>query len=42
MKRKGKLKMKRWWVISKEYGEVVPILDDGSGPMEYGQRCSGN
>jgi hypothetical protein len=28
-----------WWeVISPEFGEVVPILDDGTGPMEYG--CS--
>lgn len=32
-----KPKMKRWWVITKEYGQVVPILDDGTGPMEYGR-----
>jgi hypothetical protein len=25
-----------WLVCSPEYGEVVPILDDGTGPMEYG------
>lgn len=25
-----------WLVCSPEYGEVVPVLDDGSGPMEYG------
>lgn len=30
-------RMRRWWVISKEYGQVVPILDDGTGPMEYGR-----
>lgn len=23
-------------VCSPEYGEVIPILDDGTGPMEYG------
>ena len=28
--------MKHWWVVSPEYGEVTPILDDGTGPMEYG------
>src|ERR1700674_701285 len=27
--------MKHWWVVTPEYGEVIPILDDGSGPMEY-------
>ncbi len=27
----------RWFLVaSAEYGEVIPILDDGSGPMEYG------
>ncbi len=27
----------RWYeVVSPEYGEVIPILDDGTGPMEYG------
>ena len=25
-----------WMVCSPEYGEVVPVLDDGTGPMEYG------
>lgn len=25
-----------WLVCSPEYGEVVPILDDGTGPTEYG------
>jgi hypothetical protein len=24
-------------VVSAEHGEVVPILDDGTGPMEYGR-----
>lgn len=28
--------MKRWYVITPEYGQVVPVLDDGTGPMEYG------
>ena len=28
--------MKRWYVVTPEYGEVIPILDDGTGPMEYG------
>lgn len=31
--------MKPWLVCSPEYGEVVPILDDGTGPMEYGADC---
>lgn len=25
-----------WLVSSPEYGEIVPILDDGTGPTEYG------
>ena len=28
--------MNRWWVVSPEYGTVVPVCDDGTGPMEYG------
>jgi hypothetical protein len=28
--------MKRWLVVSREYGVVMPLLDDGSGPTEYG------
>ena len=28
--------MKRWHVITPEYGEVIPITDDGQGPTEYG------
>lgn len=28
--------MARWFVITPEYGEVDPILDDGTGPIEYG------
>ena len=28
--------MPRYAVISREYGTVVPILDDGTGPTEYG------
>ncbi len=28
----------KWFLVcSPEYGEVIPILDDGSGPMEYGR-----
>lgn len=27
--------MKRWLVVTPEYGEVVPILDYGEGPLEY-------
>ena len=29
-------KLKRWLVITPEYGVVVPILDYGQGPIEYG------
>lgn len=25
----------RWYVITPEYGEVIPITDEGQGPMEY-------
>ncbi len=25
-----------WLVVSPEYGVVIPVLDDGTGPMEYG------
>ena len=28
--------LKPWYVISPEYGTVIPILDDGTGPTEYG------
>ncbi len=28
--------LKPWYVVSPEYGTVMPILDDGTGPMEYG------
>ena len=27
--------MKRYYIITPEYGEVVPILDYGQGPVEY-------
>ena len=27
--------MKRWYVVTPEYGVVDPILDDGTGPLEY-------
>jgi hypothetical protein len=27
---------KRWLVYTPEYGMIIPILDDGSGPTEYG------
>ena len=30
------VKLKPWLVASPEYGEVIPVLDDGTGPMEYG------
>ena len=28
--------MPKWWVITPEYGTVVPVLDDGTGPEEFG------
>jgi len=28
--------MKLWRVVTPEYGEVVPVTDEGQGPMEYG------
>jgi hypothetical protein len=28
--------LKRWLVCSPKYGTMVPVLDDGSGPTEYG------
>jgi hypothetical protein len=28
--------LRRWWVVTPQYGRVIPILDDGTGPMEYG------
>ena len=28
--------MKRWYVVTPEYGTVIPVLDTGEGPMEYG------
>ena len=28
--------MKRWYVVTPEYGTVIPITDEGQGPMEYG------
>lgn len=28
--------LKPWLVCSPEYGVVVPITDEGQGPMEYG------
>ena len=27
--------MKRWLVVTPEYGEVIPITDEGQGPTEY-------
>ena len=27
--------MKLWYVVTPEYGEVVPVLDYGQGPLEY-------
>lgn len=29
--------MKRWYVVTPEYGVVVPVLDFGQGPIEYGR-----
>ena len=31
--------MKKYMVISPTWGEVHPILDDGTGPIEYGCDC---
>lgn len=28
--------MPRYYVVSPEWGEVVPVTDEGQGPMEYG------
>lgn len=29
-------KRAKWWLVaSPEYGTVIPIMDDGTGPMEY-------
>jgi len=28
--------MKRWYVVTPTYGTVVRILDDGTGPEEFG------
>lgn len=28
--------MDSWLVITPEYGDVVPVLDYGQGPIEYG------
>ena len=28
--------MKRWLVVTPEYDTVIPILDDGTGPLEPG------
>lgn len=28
--------MKLWYVVTPEYGVVIPILDYGQGPVEYG------
>lgn len=30
------IKLNPYWVTSPEYGVLIPILDDGSGPIEYG------
>ena len=31
--------MKRWLVVTPEYGEVIPITDEGQGPTEYQADC---
>lgn len=31
--------LKRWLVLTPEYGEVIPITDEGQGPTEY--QCDG-
>ena len=28
--------MKAWLIVSPEYGEVIPVTDEGQGPVEYG------
>jgi len=33
--------LKPYWVMSPEYEEVIPILDDGTGPIESGRDCVG-
>ena len=30
------MKWTKWMIVGPEYGVVEPILDDGTGPMEYG------
>lgn len=32
----GSEELKPWLVVTPEYGEVIPVLDDGTGPVEYG------
>jgi hypothetical protein len=27
--------MRHWWVSTPEFGVMVPLLDDGTGPLEY-------
>jgi hypothetical protein len=29
--------LKRWYVVTPEYGIVIPVLDFGQGPIEYGR-----
>ncbi len=31
--------LKPWYVVSPEYGTVIPICDDGTGPLEYEADC---
>lgn len=30
--------MTRWYVFTPEHESIVPLLDDGSGPIEYGSE----
>jgi len=31
--------LKHWYVVTPTYDTVVPILDDGTGPIETGADC---
>src|SRR6266571_3678987 len=28
--------MRRWWVVTPEYGVVIPVTSEGQGPVEWG------
>jgi hypothetical protein len=29
------VELHKYYVVTPEYSEIIPVLDDGSGPMEY-------